>query len=237
MPTPTPSPASTPGGRFEVPCEGKGSIREASVKLADFADFRGQISDEELKTPDALFAAITACLTRRLEEKGAILLVLDNVTSDRLMTAQETDELTKLGPGLHLLMTTRKEAPANADWLTLGELPEQDAMDLLEKHRAFVSEDEHQAAQSIVRKLGGFALAIELVAAYLAVHKGASYRSIATVNLDTLADDDKASLRRHNHERRLDAVLGPILDELNEGERRATEFAAFLPPDTVALPG
>jgi hypothetical protein len=81
-------------------------------------------------------------------------------------------------------------------------------MDLLEKHRPFDTDAERDAAKEIVRRLGGFALAIELVAAYLAVHKGAGYQSILDTSLDTLA----------------------------EAEQRTMEFAAFLPPDNVALP-
>jgi hypothetical protein len=42
------------------------------------------------------------------------------VTTHQLMSEQETDELTTLGPALHLLITTRLEPPPLADWLTLG---------------------------------------------------------------------------------------------------------------------
>ena len=156
-----------PGGRLLVPCEGKADLREAALSLDGFADFRTLISDEDRKTPAKLFDAILACLARRIDEKGSILLVLDNVTSPALMTKRETDELTKFGPKLHLLLTTRLAPPVGGNWLSLGELPEADAMALLEKCRPFADAAEREAGLKIVRRLGGFAMAVELVGAWL----------------------------------------------------------------------
>ena len=67
--------------------------------------------------------------------------MLDNVTDPALLTAQQTDCLTALGPKLHLLATTRLAPPSGAkgNWLTLGELPEADALNLVEKHRPFTT--------------------------------------------------------------------------------------------------
>lgn len=90
--------------------------------------------------------------------------MLDNIDSPNLMTAQETDTLTSLGAAsLHLTLTTRLAPRANFTWLTVGELPEADALALLEKHRPFADDAERQAAQTIVRRLGCFSLAVELV--------------------------------------------------------------------------
>jgi len=231
-----------PGGRFLVPCEGRTSLREAVLCLGDFYAFREKIGDEDRMTVESYFAAVAACLDERLASLGHILLVLDNVTEPRMLDAQETDCLTALGSGLHLLATTRLPAPAAADprWLTLGELPEADALDLLEKHRPFADEAEREAARSVVRKLGGFAIAIELVAAWLAGHPDTTCAQLADGwgldDLDVIAEDRDAALRRHNHERRLGAVLGPVLSGLSPAERRTLEYAALLHPDYVALP-
>ena len=232
-----------PGGRFLVPCEGKSSLREAALVLGDL--FREQISDEQRMTVDTYFAAVTDCLRRRLDELGPILLVLDNVTDPALLAAQETDSLTRLGPMLHLLATTRLPAGAakHIAWVTLGELPEADALALLEKHRAPADETEWEAARRIVHRLGGFALAVELVAAWLAAHEGVTYAGMLERlgledldTLDELAEDADVELRRHNHERRLAAVLAPALEGLSVAERRAVEYAACLAPDHVPLP-
>jgi hypothetical protein len=81
------------------------------------------------------FPALVDCLRQRLDRHGHLLLVLDNVTDSALLDWQQTDLLTVLGPKLHLLATTRLLPPSGADWLTLGELPAADALELLEKHR------------------------------------------------------------------------------------------------------
>jgi tetratricopeptide (TPR) repeat protein len=230
-----------PGGRFLIPCEGKASLRDAALALGDL--FRDQITDQQRMTPDSYFAAIVACLSQRLDSLGHILLVLDNVTLPALLSPQETDQLTALGPKLHLLATTRLAPPSGEGgiWFTLGELADADALDLLEKHRPFDSEEERDAARRIVQQLGGFTLAVELVAAWLAVHKDSSnYQKTADAlgldDLEEIAGEESFELRRHNHERRLSAVLGPMLAGLKPAEHRALEYAALLPPDCLPLP-
>lgn len=240
-----------PGGRFLIPCDGKTSLRDAALHLGDL--FRKQISDEERKTAETYFAAITACLREQLDKVGHILLVLDNVSDLQVVSPQQTDLLTSLGPKLHLLATTRLLPPSGGDWVTLVELPTADALDLLEKHRPFVPsiggssasipDTEHTAALRIIKRLGGFALAVELVAAWLAAYPDVTYGAflerLGLEDLEALADAERypdIELRRHNHERRIAAVLGPTLAALQPVERRMLEYASLLPPDVVTLP-
>src|SRR5262249_62384546 len=111
---------------------------------------------------------------------------------------------------------------------------------LLEKFRRFADATERAAAEEVVGKLGGFALAMELVAARLSVRQSATYagvaRGLGLEKLDTYAEDTNVELRRHNHEKRLEQVLGPALGELSPQERRAMEYASLLPADRIALP-
>jgi tetratricopeptide (TPR) repeat protein len=267
-----------PGGRFILHCDGKTSLRDAVLGTDSFTSlFRDRIGEQERMIPDTYFAAIAACLRQRIETDGHVLLVLDNVTDVSVVAPQQTDRLTALGPKLHLLATTRLRPPSGGMWLTLGELPESDALDVLEKHRPFErsererrermeprpsgsgcldvapslpdgrgskeSETERTAAIRIVKRLGGFALAIELVAAWLAAHPEVTYagflQRLGLEDLEALADaeaDPGIELRRHNHERQVAAVLGPTLAALEPAERRALEYAALLPADVVALP-
>ncbi len=229
-----------PGGRFLIPCEHQTDLRQAVLKLGDF--FGPAISEEERKTIDRYFPAVVRCLRQRIQDKGAILLVLDNVSSADLLTREQTDPLTAIGPQLHLLATTRLPPGGKAGgikWLTLGELPEDDALAILEKYRAFADEPEKLAAHQIVRRLGGFALAVELVAAYLAAHPAvscAAFRDVQLADLEKAAGDADTELVRHNHQKRLEAVLLPTLQSLTPAGRRAMEYAALLPADLVALP-
>jgi tetratricopeptide (TPR) repeat protein len=242
-----------PGGRFLVACEAAASLREAIVtSLGGY--FASQIDEEARKTPDTHFAAVTACLRDRLHTHGHILLVLDNVVDPVFVTEQTLDCVTSLGPTLHVLATTRLEphAPATTagaatverrTWLTLGALPNADALDLLEKHRPFGNDPaERAAAERIVQCLGGFTLAVELVAAWLSAQGDAtSYAAFAQdpglADLEDVASVGElgAPLRRHNDERRLTSVLRPVLGSLDPPARRAMEYAAFLAPDSVPL--
>ncbi|HUT33577.1 MAG TPA: toll/interleukin-1 receptor domain-containing protein [Planctomycetota bacterium] len=231
-----------PGGRFLVPCEGRTSLREAVLCLGDAPAFRGQISDEDRKTVDTYFAAVRSCLDERLARLGHILLVLDNVTEPAILTRPETAHLTCLGPGLHLLGTTRLPAPPAEErgWLVLGELRDPEALELMEKYRPFANESEREAARSIVRRLGGFTLAVELVAAYLYAHPDTTCAAMADglglKDLDGIAEDGDVKVQYHNNELRLGAVLGPVIGGLTAPQRRTLEYAAFLHPDQVPLP-
>lgn len=120
-------------------------------------------------------------------------------------------------------------------------LADDDALELLEKHRPFDSDEERTAARRIVQRLGGFTLAVELVAAFLAAHvESTDYTRLADcLGLDDLVETGEGAdveLCRHNHERRLNAVLGPVLESLSPAERRALEYATLLPPDCLPLP-
>ena len=236
-----------PGGRFLVPCDGRSDLRQAMLALDEI--FRAEISDEQRKTLDLHFGAIRDCLRRRLHEMGRILLVLDNVTDAALLSPEQTDSVRALGPELHLLATTRLGAPEgggtfdDVHWLTLGELSFEDSLRLLEKHRAFSTPEERAAAESIARRLGGFALCVEVVGAYLGQHPEQSYAQfLATMGLDDLAPVDLAAerrdvvTRRHNNEKRLRIILDHTLRELAPEAMSALHFASLLPPDHIVLP-
>lgn len=232
-----------PGGRFLIQCEGKSSLREAILTQHDFTSlFTDRITDEQRKNPAEYFAAIQRHLGNRLESLGHVLLLLDNVTDTTLLTREQTDALTKLGPKLHLLATTRLPAPPTHkdNWISLDRLPDEDALELLEKHRPFSGDEDREAAWQIVKRLDGFTLAVELTAAFLAANQSTSYARMSEYldldDLEEMAEDSGVELIRHNHERRLSAVLGPMLDGLKPAERRFMEYAALLPPDQVPLP-
>lgn len=232
-----------PGGRFLISCDGKSSLREAILTQHDFTSlFADRISDEQRKDPAEYYAAIMRQLGHRLDNLGHVLLLLDNVTDTALLTREQTDVVTKLGPKLHLLATTRLPAPSTHkdNWISLDRLPDEDALELLEKHRPFKDDEDREAAWQIVKRLDGFTLAIELTAAFLAANESTSYAMMSEYldldDLEEMAEDDGVELIRHNHERRLSAVLGPVLEGLKPAERRTLEYATFMPPDMVPLP-
>ncbi len=231
-----------PGGRYYIRCEGESSLVSAFGRFED-DPFRNVISDTERKDPEANFNAVLRALKNRLKEKGPVLLVLDNVSKPELLHPGEISRVTKLSPEVHLLATTRLPSLPRADGfktLMLGELKPEDALALLEKYRPFANQDERQAAVEIVQRLGGFALAIELVAGRLLVRKTVTYRGIlqnlGLEMLDIIAGYQDVVLQRHNHEKRLEQVLKPTLAELSPAALCLLRFAALLPPDRIVLP-
>ncbi len=232
-----------PGGRYIIKCEGKNSLADAIRVEHEFIQrFDDKISDEQRKDPAEYYAAILFHLGRRMEQLGHVLLLLDNVTDLSLLAPEQTDALTKLGPKLHLLATTRLPAPTTPkdSWLSLDRLPDEDAIELLEKHRPFESDEDREAAWQIVKRLDGFTLAIELTAAYLAAKESVSYAKMSEYldieALEKMSNKCDVKLRRHNHERSLSAILKSVLEGLQPAERRFMEYVALLPPDQVPLP-
>ena len=86
------------------------------------------------------------------------------------------------GERVHVLVTTRLEPDRlpGVDCVPLDRLPEQDARRLLEKYRPPQGEEEGTAASKIVQRLGGHALAVEVVAVFLWKNPGISYRDYLT---------------------------------------------------------
>jgi tetratricopeptide (TPR) repeat protein len=235
-----------PGGRFLIQCERLTDMRLAVLQLDSL--FPGAATDEQRKSLDLHFGALREALRQRLGQLGRILLVLDNVSDLALLAPEQTDLIRILGDKLHLLATTRLGAPAGSGagddnhWLTLGELTFEDSLRLLEKHRPF-AEAERDAAEKVARRLGGFALCVEVVGAYLGQHPEESYASFLDKmgltdleHVDIAAERKETITRRHNNEKRLGAILALTLAKLTPTECTTLEFASLLAPDHVVLP-
>ncbi|MBI5832255.1 MAG: tetratricopeptide repeat protein [Armatimonadetes bacterium] len=236
--------ADYPGGRFLIGCERHQSLRDAVLSQHSFTSlFADRITDQQRTDPAAFYAMVGRCLRERLETLGPALLVLDNVSDLALLGREQTENLTVLGRQLHLLATTRL-VPAGRvgdNWLRLDRLREDEAYELMGKFVPITSDEDATAARRVVHLLGGFALAVELAAAWLRANRGSSsYQRLAdhldVDELEDMAEETSAELVRHNHERRLSAVLGPLLAGLSAEQRRLMEYAALLPPDRCALP-
>ena len=236
-----------PGGRFEVPCEGMTDLKQTMLPIANLYEFRKRIGEEQRRTADDQFDAIVACLREQLATQGAVLILLDNITSSELLSAAQIDILISLGPNLHLLATTRQSAGSavGTTWHTLHELTDTDSVELLLKFRSAEDDTDLAAAHGIARRLGGFTLTVELVGAWLSAKPEVSYSAmldrLGLEDLETLDEiaadaDPSVELRRHNDVRRLDAILGPTISNLTPIAREALAFAALLSPDHVPLP-
>ena len=131
-------------------------------------------------------------------------------------------------------------------FLALDELPEDDALALIERLQpggAFAGDEDRQAARAIVRRLGGFTLAVEGVAVYLGVHPEVTCAGfLARLEAEGLSAPEEVVAEGEvgeqmlHREKQLSLALRPMLDALSNEESYVLECAALLPADSVPLP-
>lgn len=173
-----------------------------------------------------------------------MLLILDNVDRPGLLSAEALAPLAA-EDWLRVVVTTRLDPREVADPraiapVAVDDLPEADAMALLRQWRIFADEAEERAAREIVRRLGGFTLAVELVGAYLARKPSFSYARMlqrldghGLTAADSLAETVAPSIRAEARARTVGLITDATLETLTEGARTTLEAAAFMPPDLV----
>jgi tetratricopeptide (TPR) repeat protein len=240
-----------PGGRWQLRCAGKSDLFEVIGSLGAEPDFDVEFTEEEKTNAELRFKRVLKELRARADAKtpSRVLLILDNVDQPKLLGESKTQYL-PAADWIHVIATTRLgegELGKGRDraYVTIQELPEDEAMDLLEKwmpDEKFSSPDEREAARDIVRLLGGFTLAVEAAGVHLAQQQGrvscAAFRKQledqGLAGLETKAGD--AASRIQHDEIRLSVTLRPTLESLRPAERRVLALAALLPPDQVPLP-
>jgi tetratricopeptide (TPR) repeat protein len=231
-----------PGGRFLIPGS---NLAELAAGVIALAEPKGvALGDAERRQPEIALAKVK----RAFETGPPALLVIDNLDDPRLLNAQARERALPKGDHIHVLVTTRvspQDLP-RIRCLPLDALEPQDALALLMDFRPIADspqDDEWKAAMEVVHRLGGHALAMEVVAVFLRENPEVSYRTFAksledqgiTIMVTKVADDAKGRLAWHE-ETHIARLLEPTLRSLSPPERRAVELAAYLPPDTVPLP-
>ncbi len=227
-----------PGGRFLLNAAEAGDLR---MVLAGLAPELGlTLTSGERRDPDAALSQVR----QALEHRGTTLLILDNVDNPALLSPNRLSHYLPVRDRVHVLVTTRlgPDRLQGLDCLTLDVLPEADGLRLLAGYRPFVDEHELSAATQIVRRLGGHALGLEVVAVFLWTTPEVSYANYLVRlqreglgAMDTVGREDAVKLSRHT-EKLLGCLLEPTLAGLGLAEIRALEYAAFLPAEHVALP-
>lgn len=226
------------GGRFLVNAAGATDLRPLIVQLAPYLEI--ELTAEERDNLDLAYERVS----RSFKAGPMRLLLLDNLDDPVLVSPQNRSEMLPGGDFVHILITTRVDADQFHDIQTipLDSLPEEDGLKLLERHRQFVGEEEWKAAIQIVHVLGGYPLALEVVAVYLWKNPEISYcqylqrlRKEKLVSIDAAASDNRVHLSRHR-QKFLTPLLQPTLDQLTSPQLLAIEFAALLPPDRIPWP-
>jgi tetratricopeptide (TPR) repeat protein len=194
------------------------------------------------------------------------LLILDNVSETDLLSSGGLARLVK-EDWLQVIVTTRLDPhqfggdAATLTPIPVDDLPEPDALALIREFQEgakFAAAEEEAAAREIVRALGGFTLAIELVAAYLQAHarEGATcakylawLRSKGVVAGDTHGGDQltaqrvrygeetpaETEARKRRRTLQVSVIVEDSLQGLSPAARHVLELAALLPPDMIVL--
>jgi tetratricopeptide (TPR) repeat protein len=227
-----------PGGRWLLLCEGHSDLREALRPLARMLGF--EFTATEFAVEQAF-----ARLCTEIGSRERMLLLLDNVDQSKLLSPALVARLP--ADKVHVLVTTRlapNELPGeNKCCLGLDELPIEDTVRLLEKHRPFTSDTERASAEQIAVILGGFALAAEAIGIFLRAESSVDYSGLLErletegfTGIERITDtDDSIALSRHR-EKLLSATLAPSLTRLTPAERVTLEYAALLLSDGVPIP-
>jgi hypothetical protein len=231
-----------PGGRFVLRAEGAEDFRAAVVDQLR-AVLGVELSDDEKKCYDLSFPRVWAALRGR----GRSLLVLDNLDRPELLTGAKRSGVLPAGDAVHVVATTRLEPGRledreNVRCLLVDALPPEDGLRLLRRYRATAGDDEWKAALALVHRLGGHALALEVVGVFLWKNPEVSYRDYLTRleaegagAVEGAAHDERVELSRHP-EKFIGRLLEPTLATLSPAELRALGYAARLPADVVPLP-
>ena len=228
-----------PGGRFYLRCAGLTSMVQALSRVGDYLNL--PYTDEEKRDEMLRIQRIV----RSLDGKRTLLL-LDNVDNPALFSHSERRLLPS---NIHAIVTTRLDSNQliDIDCQSLDSLREDDAVSLLDEYVPCNSEAEITAAHEIVRYLGCFTLAVEVVGAYLLARKETvrpiSYVEYAAWLIDhkIRGQDEEAAkttavqLAWHK-EKQFERLLEETLSLLTEQEMAILNYAAHLPPDTIPLP-
>jgi tetratricopeptide (TPR) repeat protein len=245
-----------PGGRWLVGCANQKTLA-AAIQSLD-VDLGITLDEAEKRDEERAAKRVLAELESRARQgaqarageqeppQPKALLILDNVQSGEMLQPPQTDLVTGK-PWLHVIVTTRMSGenfghdPERQTMLVVDELPLDDAVLLIESYQpsgCFRDESERAAAHEIAEILGGFTLAVEVVAVFLAEKPDRTcvdfLHRLRKEGFDRIAQATKRSV---NHKEKLISVtLQPTLDQLTEQESLVLSYAALLPPDTIPVP-
>jgi tetratricopeptide (TPR) repeat protein len=226
-----------PGGRYLVSCSGVTDLRFPIINLCERKGIT--LTEDEKKDASVAFARVRTAFERGPRS----LLLLDNIDDAALLAPHRLSLHLPSADSVHSLVTTRLEPERliGLECLSLDTLPELDALRLLETYRGLTDDEERKSAQQIVRRLGGYPLAIEMVGVFLWQTAEVTYRGYAKRLEDEgleallgIAGEDRVELSRHPV-KLLTVLLEPTLARLTPPEWLALQYAALLPQGQIAM--
>lgn len=230
---------------------------ELAATLGDDPRFRLKESLRSVGDRASLGREVLAALDRLASETGPVMVLFDNV-SDAELLSEPAVALLPRNEHLHYIATTRlgpeefASARGSLRFIEVGPLSTREGVALIRDHQPsrggnepdFASQEQCNAAASIVSVLDGFTLAVEQVAVYLGVHVDTSPKDFydmllhegLTVIDDAVIEDSAIAANMRHREKTLSAVMRSSLADLRDDEVAILSAAALLPPDEVPFP-
>jgi tetratricopeptide (TPR) repeat protein len=231
-----------PGGRFLIQAANLADLASGVIALAEPKGVT--LTDQERQQPEIALARVK----KAFEDGPPALLVVDNLDDPALLGPQSRARSLPQGSHIHVLVTTRvsPEDLPKIHCLPLDALEPSDAVALLHGFRPIADapqDDEWKAALEIANRLGGHALALEVVGVYLRDNPEILYRDFASsleqegiAIIEEEAGPHVKPEQKWHAESCIARLLEPTLASLAPEQLRAVEYAALLPPDNVPLP-
>jgi len=253
-----------------VGCEGKRSLLLVFEELAAMMDLRLSDAQQKLSPQDKANIYLTmlhdhcevgrARILALLEQQEdwhtpkhdrardiapRMLVVLDNVDQSNLLAGTELGALPK-SDWLDFIVTTRlgpHELGLPADHaIEIGNLPPEDALELLRALHSFADDGEETAARDLVRMLGGHVLSVELAGAHVKDQAAANYSYAALHDylsaqgvdaLEQVPTSTSAKTRAAITAKTIGLIIGQTWPQLSAAEQRMLEYASLCPPELV----
>jgi len=250
-----------PGGRWKINCANESSLAVALKKLdSDLKiNFTKDEKKDDVRGAKRILQELEKLASKKIKSKSknknqnipSVLLILDNVDDVNLIQTPDSD-LFAGKDWLKVLATTRfgheeigiDELKINM--LSIDELSFEEAHSLIESYQpngSFNNQSERNKAGEIVKLLGGFTLAVEVVALYLYERKGRitceaflellKKEGIFKVS-DIVGKKTKAKTSI-DHTKLVSATLAPTLDILSVEEKLILKYASLLPSDSIPV--
>ena len=231
-------------GRWFVPCEGQTDL-PALLTNTMASDLNIQLTPEDRREADGGFYRVRAHLNALAPEARKVLVVLDNVDKDELVSTTSMQNLNVDADYFDILVTSRRRLRSgNRDeylrTVTLGRLHDEELRDLLGVGLTADTE-EIQAAQTLIQNTGGLTLAIEIAGVYLRdtgiriVDYVESLQDGALALIDlTIKEPGVANAIAHP-EKVIEQIFITAIKKLSPEQRSILAYAAQCHPDFIPI--
>ena len=232
-----------PGGRWFIPAEGQ--IKLAPLLANAMAEGLGVIlTPEQLADSDGGFRYIVSRLHTLPDDARKVLVVLDNVDQDALVSAEAVRSLGVDAEWFDLIITSRKRLRGGSSDGTLrmvriDVLPERELLILLGLSPD-ATETERTAAASLLERTGRLTLAVEIAGAYCRRNSVSLSDYVADLEdvLKGLSDSLNAGAATEiNHSGKyVDHLFRRSIESLSPPAKMILGYACRMHPDHIVIP-